>query len=81
MEPEFTTKRNKTNIFSAHPQHGAFGIKDARLIVPGSPERSTIYYRVSHRGDGQMPPLGTSRVDNQAVQLLGDWIMQMGTVP
>ena len=81
MELEFTTKRDKANIFGIRPQHGVFGIKDARLIAPGSPERSIIYYRVSHRGEGQMPPLGTLRVDNQAVQLLSDWIVQMDTMP
>ena len=81
IELDFTIKRDEINIFGIHPQHSTFGIKDARLIAPGSPERSIIYYRVSHRGDGQMPPLGTSKVDNQAVQLLGDWIAKMGTVP
>lgn len=77
MVLEFTTAQDETNIFGAYPQHDTFGIADAMLIAPGNPERSIIYHRVSRRGPGQMPPLATSRVDRQAVQLLGDWITQM----
>jgi hypothetical protein len=81
MELEFTTEREKTSIFGVPPQHEAFGIDDPMLIAPGSPEHSLIYYRVSSRGKGQMPPLATSRVDRQAVQLLRDWIAQMKPTP
>ena len=74
---EFTAERDKTYTFGVRPQHDTFGISNAMLIAPGSPDRSIIYHRVLRRGAGQMPPLATSVVDHQAIQLLRDWISQM----
>jgi len=59
------------------PQQDNFGIKDARILAPGSPERSTLFQRVSRRGPGQMPPVATSLVDEEAVKLLREWITQV----
>ena len=77
MELGFTTKPERMNLFSARPQHDTFGIDNAMLISPGEPERSILYQRVSRRGRGQMPPLVTAVVDDQAVALFRDWIHEM----
>jgi glucose/arabinose dehydrogenase len=77
MELEFTTPRRRMRVFDVKPQHHTYGIADARLIAPGHPEKSLLYLRVSRRGEGQMPPLATSEVDREAVQLLHDWIAHM----
>jgi uncharacterized repeat protein (TIGR03806 family) len=45
-----------------------------RVVVPGSLEHSMLLQRVSRRGAGQMPPLGSTVVDTQAVGLLSQWI-------
>jgi uncharacterized repeat protein (TIGR03806 family) len=45
-----------------------------RVIRPGSPALSVLLQRVSSRGSDQMPPLGTTVVDTNAVQLLTDWV-------
>ncbi len=51
-----------------------------RLIVPGQPNRSVILNRVaSTNGYTRMPALGTNIIDQQAVQLLTDWIGQEAT--
>src|SRR4030095_15935229 len=65
------------NLFSARPQHDAFGITNAILVAPGEPERSVLLHRVSRRGRGQMPPLVTERVDARAAALLTEWIAAM----
>jgi hypothetical protein len=36
-----------------------------------------LLYRVATRGTGQMPPLATSVVDREAVELLRQWIEQL----
>ena len=58
--------------------HGALvnngGNTNARVIVPGSLTNSMLLSRVSIRGPGQMPPLASSVVDAQAVELLSAWI-------
>jgi glucose/arabinose dehydrogenase len=77
MQLEFTTPRDKMNVISVRPLHDSFGVSGAKLIDPGHPERSVLYLRVAKRGPGQMPPLATSEVDRDAVQLLHDWIKQM----
>ncbi|HYE31143.1 MAG TPA: PQQ-dependent sugar dehydrogenase [Methylomirabilota bacterium] len=47
-----------------------------RVIVPGSPDRSMLLKRMATLGEGHMPPLGTSLVDQEAVQLISQWISQ-----
>jgi putative heme-binding domain-containing protein len=47
------------------------------LIAPKDPDRSVLYQRVSRRGNGQMPPLATKRIDRRAVDLIHDWIKQI----
>ncbi|HUR56218.1 MAG TPA: hypothetical protein VM029_00810 [Opitutaceae bacterium] len=56
------------------PQHGDFGLADARIVAPGAPERSVILQRVVMRGPGQMPPVGSRVPDSEGVRLLAEWI-------
>jgi len=77
IDLEFATGRDKTMLFDESPKHDTFGIAEARLVAPGDPKRSVLLHRVAMRGRGQMPQLGTSLVDRQAVELLTTWIEQM----
>jgi putative heme-binding domain-containing protein len=67
----------ETKSLDATPKQGMFGIKDARIIVPGDPYRSVMYYRTSKMGHGRMPHIGSELVDAAGVELLHDWIRQM----
>jgi glucose/arabinose dehydrogenase/mono/diheme cytochrome c family protein len=71
------TSLDKMKLLGEAPLHDRFGIKDAKLVAPGAPERSILYQRISRRGTGQMPPLASSRVDDEAVQLLREWIRSL----
>ena len=55
-------------------KHGHFGLTDARVIAPGVAARSVVIPRVSIRGPGQMPPLGTRIADPDGVRVLAEWI-------
>ncbi len=79
MELEFTATIEKLRLFDIRPQHHTFGLPDARLVAPGKPESSVLLKRLSHRGQGQMPPLATSIVDREGIELLTEWIRQMPT--
>lgn len=68
------TARDKMELIEARPQHETFGISNAMLVAPGEPERSVLVHRLATRGRGQMPPLVTTRVDQQAVDLMRAWI-------
>lgn len=69
-----TNPTSKMGLIDEIPLHQRFDIPEARLVAPGSPERSVLYYRISRRGTGQMPPVASTEVDRKAVQLIGDWI-------
>lgn len=77
IDLEFATLPAKMALFGVRPQHQSFEIADARLIVPGNPERSVLYQRLARRGPGQMPPLASSVVDQEAVRLVREWIVRM----
>jgi putative heme-binding domain-containing protein len=71
----------KTRTVDARPTQGAFGIDDARIIAPGEPERSVLYYRIAKTGSGRMPRVGSRRVDERATRLIGDWIARLPRPP
>ena len=73
----FGTKPDKQNLIDADPLHDRFGIADAKLVAPGSPERSLVLQRIARRGPGQMPQLATTLVDERAVAMFKEWIKEL----
>jgi len=73
----YKTPLAKARMLNEPPIHETFGIAKARLIAPGDPLRSVMYYRMSHRGLGQMPPTSTNRIDRAGAKLLREWISQL----
>ena len=65
-------------IIGVTPLHQAFNLPDAKLVVPGHPERSVLAHRVGLRGPGQMPPLASSRVDEAGAVLVREWVRSLG---
>ncbi|WP_165251492.1 PQQ-dependent sugar dehydrogenase [Paludisphaera soli] len=59
------------------PQQDALAAPGAKILAPGDPEGSTLLSRVASRGPGQMPPLATNQVDDDAVALLRAWIAEL----
>ena len=53
-----------------------FGHPDNRVVKPGQPGRSVLLQRMILLGQPHMPPLGVSRVHDEAVQLIEQWIAQ-----
>jgi hypothetical protein len=56
------------------PLNNNFGNTNNRVIAPGSLSNSILFQRVANLGAGHMPPLATSVINAQAVQLLSAWI-------
>ena len=61
-------------IFDERPRHGGFYIPDARMLAPGDPSRSVLFYRMAKLGPGRMPRLGSSLVDHDGLNLIHEWI-------
>ena len=78
---DFGTPLAGMQAIDQKPMHATFGIDDARIVAPGSPDRSVLLYRLAHRGPPQMPPLCSLAVDEAAVALVRQWIDSLPPSP
>ena len=77
IDLEFQTPSDMMRAINQPPVHEKFDLPDARIIAAGAPDSSVLYHRMSIRGQGQMPPLATNRVDEKNLALLRQWIESM----
>jgi uncharacterized repeat protein (TIGR03806 family) len=73
----FEVPLDQTKTIDVRPIQGDFKIDGARIIAPGDPSRSVLYYRISKLGGGRMPRVGSSQVDDRATRMIHDWIVGM----
>jgi hypothetical protein len=73
MELSHPTPFSKMGILDVTPKHHDLGIAGAKLVLPGSPEKSVLLERIARRGKDQMPPLASNEIDQQAVVLIRKW--------
>jgi len=72
-----TLPLQEMGIVHVPPAHGNFGVKHAKLLVPGHPEQSIILNRMERLGLGRMPHIASHVVDEKATRLIHDWIKSM----
>ncbi len=48
-----------------------------RIVAAGEPEKSDLLWRMSLRGERQMPPIGTRMPDERGLEVIADWIRGM----
>ena len=53
IDLEFAIAPDRMGLFGVRPQHQTFEIADARLILPGDPERSVLYRRITRAAPGK----------------------------
>jgi putative heme-binding domain-containing protein len=68
---------DKTRLVNVAPHQGTFDLPDARIIAPGSPDRSTLYFRMAKFGRGRMPRLGSDLPDEAGLALIKEWIQKL----
>jgi uncharacterized repeat protein (TIGR03806 family) len=68
---------SETRALGVRPSQGTFGIHDAKIIAPGDPFRSVLYFRMAKLGPGHMPYIGSSAIDPRGLELIHDWIVQL----
>lgn len=62
-------------LVEAESRYRARGAADARHVVPGDPQAGTLLARMRSRDPRiQMPPLGTTKPDLEAIALIERWI-------
>lgn len=59
------------------PTRGDFGLPDARIIKPGDPWASTLYFRMAKFGRDRMPHIGSDFPDETGLRLVAEWIAGM----
>jgi uncharacterized repeat protein (TIGR03806 family) len=80
LDMRFETELKQTGLCNK-PGSGSLGIADARVIFPGSPEKSILYARMSRRGTQQMPPLASNHTDDAALAIMKEWITTLNECP
>jgi putative heme-binding domain-containing protein len=75
LRVELPLQRTKT--LGVTPVQGTFSVPEAKILAPGDPFRSILYYRMAKLGRGRMPHLGSDVVDEAGLRLIGDWIRRM----
>jgi mono/diheme cytochrome c family protein len=53
------------------------GEEARRIIRPGHPELSEIYLRLTIAGSRHMPPIATTELNAEGIELIADWITNM----
>ncbi|HKX61654.1 MAG TPA: hypothetical protein VJS65_07415, partial [Verrucomicrobiae bacterium] len=69
----------ETRALDVKPSRGEFGLIDARIIAPGDPYRSTLFYRINTGGAGRMPHIGSRSSDPDGVNVIRDWIQSLSS--
>lgn len=82
----FDGRLEDLRLLNQVPARGTFGLVDARIIAPGRPECSVLWFRVNTEGQGRMPHIGSRTVDEAGSKVLAEWIEsipgpQRGVVP
>jgi mono/diheme cytochrome c family protein/regulation of enolase protein 1 (concanavalin A-like superfamily) len=76
-DARFDTPLANQNIINGSLNND-FGIPNARVVTPGSLERSLLYVRINTNQSIKMPPLARNVVDTSAAATIADWITSLG---
>jgi putative heme-binding domain-containing protein len=68
---------DEMKAIGVRPTRGDFGLSDARIIKPGDPFASTLYFRMAKFGRDRMPHIGSDRPDEAGLDLIEKWIAGM----
>ncbi|MCH2373977.1 MAG: PQQ-dependent sugar dehydrogenase [Planctomycetes bacterium] len=77
MQLRYEEAAEHTGLFDIAPKHDTFGIENARLVAPGSPYRSVLYYRMATLGPARMPRAGPTTIDDAALRFMEKWMSRV----
>jgi len=81
VDLRYDTAFEHTGLCNVVPAKGTQGVANATNLTPGHPELSTTWLRMTTLGKGRMPPLASAVVDDQASDLVSDWIKGIQACP
>ena len=71
IELRYDTVLAQTNTVDVVPMAGGLGITNPLLVRPGGKEGSVLWERLRRLDAFRMPPLGSVRVDDESVTVIG----------
>jgi len=74
IDLRYETANDQTKMINVPPAQSDHGDAGDKILKPGYPEKSTLWQRMETLGRGRMPTIGSSVVDKQGVDLIGQWI-------
>lgn len=77
IDLRFQTPTDQTKMINVPPAQSDLGDAANKILKPGFPEKSTLWQRMETLGQGRMPTIGSTVVDRQSVDLIGQWIQSM----
>jgi putative heme-binding domain-containing protein len=77
LELKYDTPLDRMKVLEMLPVQGTFEMPNARILAPGDPYRSALYYRMAKLGRGRMPHIGSEIVDERGLRLIHGWIRQL----
>jgi putative heme-binding domain-containing protein len=81
LELDYSRPLRETGILDVPPRQGDFGLPNARIIAPGDPYRSVLFYRMAKFGRGRMPHLGSEFPHAQGLDVVAQWIASLSDPP
>jgi putative heme-binding domain-containing protein len=81
MDLSYLAPPDEVHAIGVPPMQGKFGMEDAKVVAPGDPYRSVLFYRLATSGTGHMPKPWTRDNDVAGLRLIHDWIQSLGTSP
>jgi uncharacterized repeat protein (TIGR03806 family) len=73
----YTLTNDEMGVLGVKPEQGGFELKDPKLLVPGEPDRSMVYHRMTRLGQGRMPHVASTVIHEDAVKLIKQWIAEL----
>jgi len=73
----YETSLADTKTCKVPADKGNMGVFDAKILMPGMPQLSTLWLRMNTLGDERMPNFGSFVIDVETTQLIEAWITQL----
>jgi uncharacterized repeat protein (TIGR03806 family) len=81
VDLRYDTALRNTGLCNVVPVKGTQGVQNATNLTPGHPDLSTLWLRMQTLGKGRMPPLASAVADQQALDVVSDWIKAIAACP
>lgn len=79
FDARIITPLKQQNLIKGHVMTEDFGIQDAKLIIPGEPDRSILYKRLNRTDALRMPPVAFYEGKEPVVPFLKKWILELSS--